>query len=61
MADKTHGGARLGAGRKTFGDAKRVTISATVDPATKAKLAEMATRAGKSAGQVLDELVARGF
>ena len=51
------GGKRPGAGAKTLGDQKRVTLAVRVDAMTKEKLKAASQNAGTSVGQIIDKIV----
>lgn len=51
------GGKREGAGRKTFGAVKRVTVAFSVDPETKEKLQRLADEQGVSMSEYMNRLI----
>ena len=52
------GGKREGAGRKSFGEHNRVTVSLTIDATAKEKLTRLAKEQGISASEYLNRLIA---
>lgn len=55
----THGGARVGAGRKSKGAERRKTLAVRVKPETLASVEALAKSTGKSKGQLIDEAISK--
>lgn len=53
----TWGGARSGAGRKTEGKARKVTVAVTISPESKEKLFAEATIRGLNASKLIEQLI----
>jgi hypothetical protein len=55
----THGGTRANSGRKSLGDAKRVTRSISLPPESWAKLDDLAAKRGASRSEAVNGLITR--
>ena len=52
-----HGGKREGAGRKTLGEKRRVTVALSIDAEAKEKLMRLAAEQGVSMSEYMNRLI----